>query len=125
MTQDEIENWASAYIEVNQLPVGEQHDSPLWWAIERFILPEESQEAEDAWSAILAVLRHQPPVEVIGILAAGPLEDIIEYWGAEFINRIENEARINPAFRHLLGGVWESSTPENWRRIETVRGEAW
>ena len=53
MTQEEIESWATAYIEVVQLPVSFQDESPLWWAIERFILPEHAQEAEDAWEAIL------------------------------------------------------------------------
>jgi hypothetical protein len=125
MTREEIENWATAYIEVEQLPSGEKHDSPLWWAVERFQIPERPQEAEDAWNAILEVLRRQPPVEVIGMLAAGPLEDLIDDWGPEFIDRIETEARTNPAFRHLLGGVWESSTPEVWLRIEAARGETW
>lgn len=125
MTQEEIEGWATAYIEVVQLPISNQDKSPLWWAIERFILPEHLQEAEDAWEAILEVLKRQPPAEVIGMLAAGPLEDLINDWGPTFIDRIETEARKNPAFHHLLGGVWKSSTPEVWQRIESIRGQAW
>jgi hypothetical protein len=83
------------------------------------------EQAEQAWLAILEVLSRSPSQEVIGILAAGPLEDLVEDWGIEFVDRIEHEARRNSAFRYLLGGVWQSSTLEVWSRIEKARGNAW
>ncbi len=55
------------------------------------------------------------------MLAAGPLEDLIEYHGPDFIGRIEDEARRSAIFRELLGEVWESSTPEVWGRIEKLQ----
>jgi hypothetical protein len=69
---------------------------------------------EDCWVAILEILSRGPPDKGIGILAAGPLENLIEASGPEFIDRIEREARHSGAFRHLLRGVRESSTPEVW-----------
>jgi hypothetical protein len=81
-------------------------DHPLWWAIERFMLVVGTDVSpEDCWKAILEVLARDPPKNVIGVLAAGALEDLIASHGAEFIERIESESRRNPAFRHLLGGV--------------------
>jgi hypothetical protein len=117
-----IEDWASAYVAFQQDGRSSDENHPLWWAAERFM---EDPGAEDCWSAILAVLAKNPPDSVIGILAAGPLEDLIHQAGPQYIDRIELEARRNPAFRHLLGGVWQSSTPDVWARIESTRGGSW
>jgi hypothetical protein len=125
MTRDEIADWATAYIEAQMIPKIPA-DHPLWWAIERFMLPVGTDVTpEDCWMAILEVLSREPPQQVIGILAAGALEDLIQYHGPEFIERIETESRRNAAFRHLLGGVWKSSTPEVWSRVEEARGDPW
>lgn len=126
LSHDEIAAWATAYIEAQTIP----HipaDHPLWWAVERFMLVVGTDVSpEDCWKAILEVLARDPPKEVIGILAAGALEDLIASHGAEFIERIESESRRNPAFRHLLGGVWKnSSTPDVWARVEKARGQTW
>jgi hypothetical protein len=125
LTPQEINEWANAYIAAEELPEKERHDSSYWWAIERFMNMRDSAQADDGWTTILKVLDGQPSQNVIGMLAAGPLEDLIQEWGELFVDRIELEARRNPAFRHLLGGVWESSTPEVWARIEKARGTSW
>jgi hypothetical protein len=39
------------------------------------------------------------------MLAAGPFEYLIARGGDQFIERIENEARRNPAFKHFLAGA--------------------
>ena len=122
LTRVEIQDWASAYIEAQQLSNPADIDDPLWWSIDRFMNCLSPEQAEDAWSTILEVLGRKPPDDVLGILAAGPLEDLIESWGPMFIDRIEVEARDNPNFHQLLRGVWPSSTPEVWQRIEAVRG---
>lgn len=125
LTRTELEDWASAYIAAEELPSTSKHDSPHWWAIERFMSLYESSQAEDAWAAILEILSRKPSQQVVGHLAAGALEDLIEEWGPLFIERIELEARQNPNFRHLLGGVWRSSTPEVWERVERARVASW
>ncbi|MBV6836809.1 hypothetical protein KWH01_05840 [Xanthomonas campestris pv. merremiae] len=81
--------------------------------------------SEESWATILAILAKNPPDSVIGVLAAGPLEDLIQDSGLHYIDRIELEARRNPAFRQLLGGVWRSGTPEVWARVEAARGATW
>ena len=118
----DIEAWASAYIAFQQDGSRSTDSHPLWWAAERFM---DAPGAEDSWAAILAILAKSPPYSVLGMLAAGPLEDLIHEAGPQYIERIELEARRNPAFRHLLGGVWESSTPDIWSRVESARGSTW
>jgi len=80
---------------------------------------------DDCWAVILEVLARSPPDAVLGILAAGPLEDLIHYHGPEFIERIETESRRSAGFRHLLGGVWKSSSPEIWARVQKAQGQTW
>lgn len=119
---EEIEDWAAAYIGFQRDANRATEGHPQWWAVERFM---EDGHWEDNWVAILAILTREGSDALFGILAAGPLEDLIHGAGPQFIDRIENEARRNPAFRGLLGGVWQSSTPEVWARVERARGEVW
>ena len=71
------------------------------------------------------VLEQDANEYVLGVLAASSLEDLIQYHDPQFIDCIETRARQDPSFRHLLGGVYESSTPDVWFRIETARGRPW
>jgi hypothetical protein len=37
------------------------------------------------------------------------------------IERVETEARSNPLFAKLLGGVWQNEMPDHiWRRVQAV-----
>ena len=125
MTHEEIEYWAHVYIQAQIDPKRLQAGYPLWWAIERFMPMVSKIDAEDCWLCILEILKLSPSEEVLAVLAAGPLEDLIDDHGPVFIDRIETESRRNPAFRHLLGGVWKSSTPEIWARVEKAQGALW
>jgi hypothetical protein len=62
------------------------------------------KEPELTWETIKLVLREYPEAEfyaetkteaqqVCGVLAAGPIEDLLSYHGEEFIDRFEDEAR--------------------------------
>ncbi|WP_252275353.1 DUF6869 domain-containing protein [Pseudomonas subflava] len=76
-----------------------------------------------AWSAILDILQLDPPAQVQALLAAGPIEDLLFLHGAEFIERIEREARANSKFSLLLEGVSQLETaPDVWERFVKLRG---
>lgn len=125
MTELVIDKLANAYVNYYK---SKKHSTknPNWWAVEKFMhVGTEELSAADCLSAILNILSKNPSDKVIAILAAGPLEDLIHECGEQVIDDIEKLARQNPKFRHLLGGVWESSTPEIWSRIEACRGEVW
>jgi hypothetical protein len=125
MDSQAVKEWATAYIALQQDSDHSVDGHPLFWAAECFMLPGDSVSAEDCWAAILEILSRKPSESIIGMLAAGPLEDLIDSCGPEFIERIELQARRDPAFRHLLGGVWAGSTPAIWARVEAARGGAW
>jgi hypothetical protein len=126
LSNDQVLEWARGYIGAYELPdptLGKDELSPYILGL----MPlSDSLDPEDVWRVILAVLLLKPSAHISGILAAGPLEDLIEYQGESFIGRIEEEARRNPDFRHLLGGVWQSGTEEIWTRVEKARtGVRW
>jgi len=76
---------------------------------------------ERAWRFILLALETPICAPHFGVLAAGPLEDLLSSHGVEFIGRIEAEAKANSKFAHLLGGVWQSQmVDEVWGRVQQV-----
>jgi hypothetical protein len=119
-----LRDWQRFY--AKQLPPPAQHncDLPEFWAAEK-LDQLAHHEPDTAWLLILELLRQQLPDNAFANLAAGPLEDLLQYHGAVMIDRIEAEAKCDPEFRRLLGGVWRSGPPEVWARVEHVRGEVW
>ena len=125
MDAREIEAWAAGYVEALSLPVPESPEDPNWPYV-MGLMPgfSDSLSLEVIWLIILAVLRIHPSDHVLSVLAAGPLEDLVGVSGETFIDRIEIEARRNPNFKHLLGGVWKGgASPEVWSRVEKARGQ--
>jgi hypothetical protein len=90
-------------------------------------LPRENPEL--CWRSILHVLSAIGPDLTdrrFAVLAAGPLEDLMCHHGSAFIDRVETEARSDPAFALLLGGVWRSDIEDNvWKRMQQVAKGGW
>ena len=85
-----------------------------------------TEQREDAWLVIQAILRHDLTDDQMSVLAAGPLETLLSWHGAAPIERVEEEARRNPKFNDLLGGVWRGAMPDEiWERVERARKAAW
>ncbi len=63
----------------------------------------------------------EDPAE-IGVLAAGPLENLVCFHGERMIGEIEREAASSAKFRLLLSGVRAEHfvKPEIWRRIRSA-----
>jgi hypothetical protein len=53
------------------------------------------------------------------VIAAGPLEDLLEAHGALVIPHLEKVAKIDPRFRLMLSGTWGQSRidPAVWARL--------
>jgi hypothetical protein len=109
MTDTGIKELASAWAIAQATP--EPSDDRAWqhvFAVQRL----RDDKPEILWQFILQVLELEPPESVRGMLAAGPLEDLIYGYGATFIDRIAQEAERNPAFADLLPGVWLSASDD-------------
>lgn len=89
---------------------------------------------ERAWEAIRYVVTRFPETElirsyvegdeseaqwVVGLLAAGPLEDFLGLYGPDYIERAETEARRDRRMAWALGGVWQwTMTDDVWARVQ-------
>jgi|GEM_PF-4289683 len=71
-------------------------DSGNWATAEMMAMP--YQDPERAWRIILEVIERNPPMWVLSILGAGPMEDLLKAHGLDFIDRVEQEAMRNPPF---------------------------
>ena len=122
VSNQDIADWAEAYVRAQQDPdllLCAEH--PQWWAVERLLSFSAAGRFEDCWRMMLAVLRITSDPEVLGVLAAGPLEDLIERAGPVFVDRIEWHAWTDPVFRQLLDGTWPCGSPEIRARIDSAR----
>jgi len=105
------ESWASAQLS------GPNEDH---WHVIYTVQDLTTSDPEALWSFVLAVLRLAPHEQVLGMLAAGPLEDLIQDHGSAFINRVAAEAGSNKNFAALLPKVWvrASNDPVTQRFVQ-------
>ena len=79
------------------------------------------EEPEKLWLLILEIHHRDQSIAIQQVLAAGPVEDLLAKHGDTFIERVEAEARRDPQFAKLLGGVWKSTMSDAiWDRLQTV-----
>ncbi len=82
-----------------------------------------------AWLAILEALAEigaNIKDRRLGLLAAGPLEDLMSEHGTTMIDRVELHARRNPDFALLLGGVWRNDIDQGvWDRMGKFAKRGW
>jgi hypothetical protein len=77
---------------------------------------------ELVWKLLLNILSREISQWAVGLLAAGPLEDLLSDYGPQLIDRVEKEARINPKFRIALTGVWQGGmTDDIWKRVQEAQ----
>lgn len=119
MERIELNHWVDSYIEA-QKSWGANESHPLWWAIGRFFELMECN-PELCWQALVEISRRNPPSNVIANAGAGPLEDLIDGHGDQFIDRIELEARRSRVFREMLAVVWQSGSDEVWSQVIKFR----
>jgi hypothetical protein len=90
------------------------------WEMARDLIEEDPPEA---WRFVLALVHRAHDEGVLHVVAAGELEEFVLAHAADFIDRIEQEARANSRFKSALSYVyvWRLS-PELFGRIEAAAG---
>jgi len=77
---------------------------------------------EELFAFCLRAIRKAENPWQVGLVAAGPLEELIATQGAAIIDRLEEAARRSARIRFALTGIWQGETaPEVWARIEAAR----
>lgn len=72
---------------------------------------------DDLWKLLKLVAELECDIEssILATIAAGPLEDLLNGAGLQFIDRIMALAKSNRRFAKMLTGVWRSDIePEVW-----------
>lgn len=119
IAEEWIEMWSASEVPAVGLGVGA---SVLDWELPR-------QQPDRCLAAILEVLGRidtSEPNRLLGVLAAGPLEDLLEHSGNFVVDQVDLLARRDPAFRLLLNGVWVSGiSPDIVARLSKYRANPW
>jgi Domain of unknown function (DUF4826) len=76
-----------------------------FWAWER-VRDIAENDPELGWRVVLLLVDGAPSEEVLESVAAGPLEDLLGAHGEQFVERVEERARVDERFRQCLAGVW-------------------
>src|SRR5260370_33200653 len=61
----------------------------------------------EAWRLIREMVDVAPD-DLLGAIAAGPLENLLNWHGKEFVKRVETAATTDWRFQQCLRGVWLS-----------------
>lgn len=110
-----IDELAKRWIEAQEGPaelreLDEANWPPISKVIDLSLYPAYSiNDVELLWEFIKKVYELEPKEDTLQQLGAGPLEDLITYWGGKFIDSIEDFVNENPGFKIVMSNVWFSS----------------
>jgi hypothetical protein len=92
----------------------------LFWSFDR--LRDLIEHApDDAYDVIRELVRLAPSPYVLGIVAAGPLEDLLSDWGERLIDRLEVDAHDDPKLMAACARVWKLYMPDEvWTRLRRL-----
>ena len=119
---EELKEWVNAYIEVHESENSSNEDHSCYWAIEKFA-DMEMDYPDLNWAAMLQIISVTTSDAVIHNLACGPLEELVELHGVEYIDQIEKTARTNLNFRLVLRELMETTDKNIWSRILRARSD--
>jgi hypothetical protein len=126
MNEAELDEIVTAWIAGQQANRRSPEYEANWWALSEVAYWAIEGTGDQLWQFVLETYKRDLPDQVIAVLAAGPLEDLLAKRGPNFIDRVEELARKDPKFNHLLGGVWRNTMSEEvWERVQKIRNHVW
>jgi hypothetical protein len=121
VTSDKRNQLARAWIALQRTPQHAPEYNSLFWSFEQTydLVREDPMEALKLILAIWSLDRSLPTRQS---LSHGPLEELLCFHGEYIIPHIEKQAKADPSFATLLGGVGQNTMPDSiWNRLQ----EAW
>ena len=92
----------------------------LFWSFDR-LSDLIKQAPDDAYEVIRELVRQAPSPYVLGVVAAGLLEDLLSDWGERVIDRLETDARDDPKLMAACADVWKLyMSDEVWTRLRSL-----
>lgn len=114
------EAWLTAMRALRSDPPDDATVNGAWWAVELMFAWERGS-PDRAWPVILELVAHSNDNRDLGVVAAGPMEDVLAFNGPAVIDRVEERAREDRRFQLMLSGVWRFQiAPDIWERVQTL-----
>lgn len=99
---------------------GETEDPEWGWASDRMYSVLENV-PELAWDLIVELIERAPSDNSLSFFAAGPLEELLSKYGAQFIERVEQRTESNAKFRRAVGMLRRlGMTDDVWDRVRRI-----
>jgi hypothetical protein len=77
---------------------------------------------EQQWRFIRVAVAQAESDEELGHIAAGPLEHLLGWHGADYIDAVEVQAAADPKFARMLGGVCKYMMKDDvWERVQALK----
>jgi hypothetical protein len=125
MDPQERDRLLSAWVAFWRAPEGSPDHDAVAWAFEAFY-DVSNDSPQLCLDLAEEVLNYEIDDELLSVLAAGPVEEVLAVHGEAIIGAVEAKAASNPKFRHLLGGVWKNAmSDEVWARVCSARETVW
>lgn len=122
MREDELQEIVGAWIAAQETGRGSAEFEKHEWAVSKVVMWGVTDQSELLWRFITAAYKRDLSDDVSGMLAAGPIEDLLSTFGPAYITRVEELAAKDDRFRSILCGVWRQvMTDEVWMRLLAAR----
>jgi len=121
LTNDERNKLARAWIALQTTPQHSPEYTSLFWSFEQ-TYDLVRKDPGEAWKLILTIWSLDKSLPIRQSLSRGPIEELLCYHGEFIMPHIERQAKADPSFATLLGGVWQNTMTDSiWNRLQ----EAW
>jgi hypothetical protein len=120
MTDHERNRLAKAWITLQTTPQQAPEYNSFFWSFgQTYDLVRE--DPVEAWRLILTIWSLDQSTPTRRSLSAGPIEELLCFHGDFMIPHIERQAKADPSFATLLGGVWQNTMADDiWNRLQTA-----
>jgi hypothetical protein len=113
VSQELVRSWIAEFIECDRKP------APSGGRADKAVNSLCKTQPLLALETIRAISEQTSAPEVLAVLAAGPLENVLVRHGSKVLDCVVAHARESAGFRELLGGVWSGRISEDVReRLE-------
>jgi len=118
--KDERSQLAKAWIALQTTPRSSPEYNALFWSFEQtYNLVR--KDPDEAWKLILIIWSFDQSQLTRQGLCAGPIEELLCYHGEYILPHIEKQAKADPSFAKLLGGLWQNTISDAiWNRLQDV-----
>lgn len=113
--------WIDLYCAQNKFGRDSDQANILFWAFSK-LRKLCKNSPKEAFQVVLVIISLTDDEWILENVAAGPLEDLVDWHGNLLIDVIEQEARSNSKFKDVLGGIWRGDKvkDELWDRLEKL-----